>query len=314
MGFFSLIRRLRRNPRNLAIGIKVYLKVVRLRFANRFGRSPVTDSRGPIVSLTTYGVRFQTVDLAIESIARGTMRPSRLILWLDDESLLGNLPIGIQRLQKRGLEIMLCENYGPHKKYYPYLESSQELEIPLVTADDDVLYPKDWLKKLSEAFLEYPDFVSCHMARIVTLKQGSIGKYETWEFVDSTEPSFRHFAIGVGGVLYPPSLQREIKREGAAFKSCCPKADDIWLHAQAVRAGYKIRQVSRTAIPLLYIPGTQINALHNQNLAGGENDRQIEVTYRATDIDRLRDSPMGSFGELMELAPEGAENLSQLEF
>jgi hypothetical protein len=242
------------------------------------------------------------------------MRPSRLILWLDEASLLENLPIGIRRLQKRGLEIMLCENYGPHKKYYPYLRSLQEFEIPLVTADDDVLYPDDWLKKLSEAFLQYPDFVSCHTARIVKLSHESIGKYETWEFVDSTEPSFRHFAIGVGGVLYPPSLQREIKREGTAFKSCCPKADDIWLHAQAVRAGYKIRQIARTAIPLFYIPGTQINALHNQNLAGGENDRQIEATYHATDIDRLRESLRGPVGDLAELAPKGAVNLSELKY
>jgi hypothetical protein len=314
MEFFSLIRRLWSNPSNLAIGIKVRLRVIRLRLANKFRRSPVTDPRGPVVSLTTYGVRFQTVDLAIESIARGKILPSRLILWLDNASLLANLPIGIRRLQKRGLEIMLCENYGPHKKYYPYLELSQELEIPLVTADDDVLYPDDWLKKLSEAFLQYPNLVNCHMARIVKLNQESIGKYETWGFVDSTEPNFRHFAIGVGGVLYPPSLQREIKREGTAFKNCCPKADDIWLHAQAVRAGYKVRQVAPTAIPLFYIPGTQINALHKQNLAGGENDSQIKLTYRAADIDRLRESLRAPVGDLTEHAPEGAENLSQLTF
>lgn len=314
MEFFSLDRRPWRNPSDLVIGIKVRLRVVRLRLANRFGRSRVTDPRGPIVSLTTYGVRFQTVDLAIESIAQGKMLPSRLILWLDDASLLENLPTGIRRLQKRGLEIMKCKNYGPHKKYYPYLESLQELEIPLVTADDDVLYPGDWLKKLFEAFLQYPNFVNCHMARIVKLNQQSIDKYESWGFVDSTEPSFRHFAIGVGGVLYPPSLQREVKREGTAFESCCPKADDIWLHAQAVRAGYKVRQVARTAIPLFYIPGTQINALHKQNLAGGENDVQIKLTYSATDINFLRESLRAPVADATEHTPEGAENLSQLTF
>jgi hypothetical protein len=254
------------------------------------------------------------VDLAIESIAQGKLRPSRLILWLDDTSLLQNPPSGIRRLQKRGLEIMFCENYGPHKKYYPYLDSSQEVETPLVTADDDVLYPDYWLEKLSEAFQQYPDCVSCHMARMVTLNQESIGKYEAWKFVNTTEPSFRHFAIGVGGVLYPPSLQREVKREGTAFKNCCPKGDDIWLHAQAVRAGYKVRQVAESAMPLLYIPGTQANALHKQNLAGGENDHQIKLTYCAMDIDRLQESPTTLRGNVAAEDPEDAGTLSRLTF
>jgi hypothetical protein len=124
----------------------------------------------------------------------------------------------------------------------------------------------------------------------MVLNQDGIAKYERWEQADSTKPGFRHFAVGVAGAIYPLPLQRAMKQEGAAFLNCCPKADDVWLHVQALRAGYKVRQVSNKTFRLMDIPGTQTAGLHHQNLACGGNDRQIETTYRALDIDRLREN------------------------
>ena len=54
---------------------------------NRLTGKPVTEPGGPVVSLTTYGTRSRKAYLAIESIAQGRLRPSRLILWIDDENL-----------------------------------------------------------------------------------------------------------------------------------------------------------------------------------------------------------------------------------
>lgn len=128
--------------------IREFLSLVQLAplpFINRFGRSQITQADGPVVSLTTYGRRARTAYLAIESIARGDVRPSRLILWIDEESLLNSPPKTILRLQKRGLEVKGCKNYRPHKKYYPFVESQESFNLPLVTADDDILYPRYWL-------------------------------------------------------------------------------------------------------------------------------------------------------------------------
>jgi hypothetical protein len=242
-----------------------------------------------VVSLTTYGQRTQTVHLAIESIGRGQTRPSRLILWLDEPLPAAGLPIGLRRLQKHGLEVRHCENYGPHKKYYPYLESLQEVEIPLVTADDDLLYPRNWLRDLVKAYRQFPEVINCHRARVMALDQTGIADYESWEPANSTRPSFCHFAVGLGGVIYPPSFLRALKIQATGFVSCCPKADDIWLHVQALRAGYKVRQIKKKCFHLLYIPGTQETALRDQNYTGGGNDLQIKATYQASDIDRLRE-------------------------
>jgi hypothetical protein len=260
--------------------------VVRLWFNNRYSQMPVTQSDGVVVSLTSYGARLRTVYLAIESIGRGYVRPSRIILWLDDGPIFDNLPATIRRLVRRGLEVKLCENYGPHKKYYPYLQSLQSIEAPLVTADDDVLYPRDWLKELVQAFQESSDVINCNRARLMTLSHAGIAKYESWKPVGSTKSSVFHVATGVGGVVYPPAFLRILKNAGNAFADCCPRADDLWLHVQALRAGYKVRQIRARASLPLSIPGAERIGLWKGNSSGG-NDRQITATYTVDDVRRL---------------------------
>ena len=117
-------------PRRVVRESLMYIQLVRLSLVNRFSRSPVIQAGGPVVSLTTFGRRSAMVHFAIESIARGSILPSRLILWIDDDALFDNLPAKIKRLQKRGLEVKFCKNYGPHTKYYPYLESQQAFSVP----------------------------------------------------------------------------------------------------------------------------------------------------------------------------------------
>src|ERR1700728_3972607 len=103
---------------------------IRLWWINRYSRARITCPAGPIVSLTTYGKRSRTVYLAVESIGKGHVRPSRIILWLDARAIFHNPPATIRRLVRRGLEVKLCENYGPHTKYYPYLQSLETFESP----------------------------------------------------------------------------------------------------------------------------------------------------------------------------------------
>ena len=256
----------------------------RLKLWNVISQEPLNTSSGPVVSLTTYGKRTKSVYLTIESIGLGIVRPSRIILWLDDLSIISNLPTSLRRLERRGLEIKTCENFGPHKKYYPYVEDRTTFECPLVTADDDVIYPSDWLYKLVRAFEEDSSNVSCHRAREVLLSGHRVAPYISWPYCSSNHPSFRFFATGVCGVIYPPGFQQHLKTAGRAFMDICPKADDLWLHVMALRSGYKIRQITSEALDFPEIPGTQEQALFKSNQFGGENDQQILRTYNDADI------------------------------
>ncbi|MDR3573739.1 MAG: hypothetical protein P4L50_07755 [Anaerolineaceae bacterium] len=285
-----LFQRLIHLPRRIVREFLMVAHLVQFFFTNRFGRTPATSPGYPVVSLTTYGARSKKVYFAIESIANGDVRPSRLILWIDDELLFNNLPSTLRRLQRRGLEVMFCKNYGPHTKYYPYVESTETFDIPLVTADDDVLYPKYWLKKLVEANREFPENVNCFWCHVIAIDENGIEKSHDWRQCDSTQPRSRHVAAGIAGVIYPPAFLMELKRTGRAFETCCPKADDIWLHVQALRSGYKVRQIFPHLPYWSFrgIPGTQNTALCNYNVDGFGNDQQISATYSDADVRKLR--------------------------
>jgi hypothetical protein len=294
--FKSLFRRLIHLPRRLIRESLAIIQLAQFFLRNHLGSKAVVEPRGPVVSLTTYDGRIKSVYLAIESIARGELRPSRLILWIDDEGLFNNLPATILRLKKRGLEVSPSKNYGPHTKYYPYLESQDEFNAPLVTADDDMIYPKYWLRKLADAFSENPEFVNCFWAHVVAMNEHGIGQSQGWIQCSTTEPRYRHVAAGVTGVIYPPAFLMKLKHAGAAFEECCPKADDLWLHVQALRSGYKIRPILPRLPYFSFrgIPGTQHTALCFYNVEGLGNDRQINATYNDADIELLRNDEIGS--------------------
>jgi hypothetical protein len=259
----------------------------RLARRNLSGKEPATGSSGLIVSLTTREDRIGSVHLTLESIASGTVLPTRLILWLDSKKLYDNRSSALKRLEERGVEVRLSKNYGPHTKYYPFIETESTITHPLVTADDDVIYPSTWLQGLAESFRSDARSVSCYRAHVLRIAGRGIAPYQTWGPCRSTTPSALNFATGVSGCIYPPALQKALKDAGESFMRTCPRADDVWLHVNALRAGVRIKQVGNRPLNFSFLPNTQGFGISIRNVRFGENDIQIKSTYGATDIDLL---------------------------
>jgi hypothetical protein len=240
---------------------------------NRWSRRPVVDpSGGAAVCLTTYGARAAGVHLVIESIARGRVRPSRLVLAVGPADLPRPWPAGLERLRRRGLEVLECDDLGPHKKYLPWTLSQDSRRAVLVTADDDVYYPRDWLAGLLAARAEDSTAVWCHRARRLVTSGDGVDPYRDWPLFEGRGPSRRMVPTGVAGVLHPPALSEEVRRRGNAFAEVAPRADDLWLHALAVGAGIPIRQVRDRATHPPVAPSTRGGALMRSNLAGGNDE------------------------------------------
>ncbi|MGP5699921.1 hypothetical protein ACTXPA_13460 [Glutamicibacter arilaitensis] len=261
---------------------------------NLLAKESVTGRADAVVSLTTYGRRTSSVYLTIESIAFGKIKPSRLILWIDEQEVLADLPTQLKRLVKRGLEIRFCENYGPHKKYFPYVISmSDSHSVPLVTADDDMFYPKSWLQNLETAYKssETPHIVA-HRARRLKIEHNpdpKIASYSSWPLASSVEPSYAIFSTGTGGVMYPPTMLDELRERGDAFLESCRNADDLWLHSTALSVGIKTRQVSSRPADYLMIFGSQEEALFKSNHGSNGNDSMIGILYDDQLVDKLID-------------------------
>jgi hypothetical protein len=215
------------------------------------------------------------------------MLPSRIILWLDNRDAFRNRPRSLRRLEERGLEVKLAHNYGPHTKYYPFLESIDRFGTPLVTADDDHLYSRSWLSGLIESFKEYSTVISCYRAYEMKIADEAIAPYRTWGPCQSVKPSFLNFAAGNSGCIYPPGFLQALKAAGREFEQHCPKADDVWLHANAIRARFMIRQIRRHHLNFPLLPETQDVGLFRSNSDLGQNDVQIKNTYTSADIGLL---------------------------
>lgn len=255
-----------------------------LYLCNRWSRESALDPGGPVLSMTTHCDRLELVFYALESIARGSRKPSRLLLWLTDKETCASPPETLQRLMARGLEVCYSEELGPHTKYYAYLESESDLAESLVTADDDMLYPQDWLKLLIEAHEANASVIHCFRAHRIRMIDGRLAPYKDWRGCTGSEPSHLNFITGVSGAIYPPEFLKFLKQQGTAFTQSCPYGDDIWLSVNALRGGFKVAQITNKPRFFTAIPGSQKRRLYDLNVVSGLNQAQLRTTYSEKDL------------------------------
>lgn len=239
-----------------------------------------------IVSLTTIAERVHTVDLCLDSLLRQTRKPDRLILWLNRTETPGRplltpetLPATLTRLVRRGLTIEWCENIGPYCKLIPALERYPQARI--ATADDDILYPSDWLETLVLAQAREPQYIHCHRAH--RMRHDSTGRllpYAQWERCIDGEAgaSTEIFPTGVGGVLYAPGDLAPEVANAAVFRELCPRADDVWFKAMSLLAGKQCKRVPRSSFKdhRCELKVSRRNNLRAYNVDGGGNDVQLD--------------------------------------
>jgi hypothetical protein len=278
------------------------LKLCPLYLRNRWSRESILDPSGPVLSLTTHSFRLERVFYAIESIANGRRKPSQLNLWITDRESYLYPPATLQRLKLRGLEIHLTDDLGPHTKYYPYINRVNEFDLPLVTADDDVIYPREWLRELIAGYESNRSAIHCyraHRMRMTNRPDIRLLPYGSWRSCKNKYPSYLNFITGVSGAIYPPSYLKYLKQHGKAFMQCCPTSDDIWLTVSALRGGFKIAQLKDSSAGFTTIPKTQIKRLYDFNVSLGANQIQLVRTFSEADLSALWHHQQAADGRLL---------------
>lgn len=273
------LRRARKISMRLWREASLPLVALWLRVRNLCLRRKVIDPTSDVlVSLTSHGPRLRSVYLTIESIAAGKLRPARIILWVNDAAFIECAPRQIDRLTRRGLEVRVIENFGPHCKYYGSLSIARSHGLRLATADDDIVYPRNWLQILARTAALRPSHLVTYMSRLMEMQDGVVPPYAEWPQNWSSEARESVFMMGVSGAIYPDRLICALEAEGTSFMHCAPRADDVWLNFIARREGIPISQVS--AIPAhfaqLRIRGPRLSA---DNVDAGRNDSQIRATF-----------------------------------
>lgn len=240
-----------------------------------------------IVSLTSYDKRIHDVHLVIESIAQQTIKPNRLILWLDEnEFTLNSIPLILHKQIARGLEVRFCPNYRSYKKLIPALKEFPKANI--ITIDDDILYPHDMVEILFREHTLCPNYIIGHRAHKMKFENGTLVPYSQWEneSLDCT-PSDLIFITTGGGTLFPAKCFVNEVFNSSVFMSICPDADDIWFKSMSLISNVKCKKVSDCRdffSRFLLLQDSQDIALKHINLEG--NDKQIKAVFEKYNLYR----------------------------
>ena len=230
-----------------------------------------------IVSLTSYPARYPTLAKTLKSLLSQDMAADRIILWIAPDDL-ASLPADVRMLEQHGLRIMVHEDLRAFTKLVPSL-----LKFPaatIVTADDDIYYPKNWLRRLVDASRADPEAIVAHRAHLALVNADrSLRPYAEWEMATDAPLAPKRgfiFPTGVGGVLYPPGALDPRVTDTATFRKLCPLADDVWFFWMARLNGTKHKGLGKPAA-LIEWGGSQETGLLHANWLGGENDVQIRA-------------------------------------
>jgi len=180
-------------------------------------------------------------------------RPVELHLFLSREPCLldpgfADFPEEVQRLQRRArtaslpLQLHWVANSGPYRKLLPLLElvtpEQQTLDPILITADDDTLYPPDWLCRLVAAQERFGCVVAFRGRRLV-LEEGLPLPYRAWitEDRDLLKPSLLTVPTGKDGICYRLSQLDHRVRDLQTALRIAGHADDLWFKAHCLLTG-----------------------------------------------------------------------------
>jgi hypothetical protein len=225
-----------------------------------------------VISLTSIPSRLSTLHLTIKSLLNQEVSFEKIILWLHRD-LENNLPSALRKLQGKRFEIRYCATTEPHRKLIETLKLHPDRII--VTCDDDVMYPDDWLFRLLKSWKHSPDDIIAHRCRKIRIKDGEIMPYRTWHSEPAGQGSSLSVALGWGGVLFPPGSLDDRALDRDAYMRLSPRADDLWYKAMATLKGTTMRKSQFPYPAPIPIIGSQSISLKKMNL--GEDLNRIQL-------------------------------------
>lgn len=246
-----------------------------------------TKSPNIIVSLTSFPERMYDIHHVIYSLLTQSFKPTSVVLWLAKSQFPHkekDIPQKVLSLKENGLEIKWTDDLRSFKKLLPSLKTYPSDII--VTADDDIFYPQNWLKELYDGHLKYPNDIISQRSRRITLNQdNTFKKYSEWELcLGEYGSSYLNFATNGAGSLIPPNSYDDRIFDYNLAKKLCSSTDDVWFWAMGVLNNTKTYVVKNNMPWLTYVnPAREFNILNEKTLwstnSQGKNDENIKKIF-----------------------------------
>ncbi|WP_338663238.1 hypothetical protein VQH23_24270 [Pararoseomonas sp. SCSIO 73927] len=241
-----------------------------------------------VVSLTAIRPRLDRLPAVIASIRSQRHPPSRIHLNLSREPFMldtgigpEDLPEELRALESAGdLHIEFVPNTGPYRKLLPTLRHYAGQDVLLVTADDDVVYPKDWLGGLvAEAGAARS--VVAHNCRAMPVRDGRLLPYRHWIRLAESDATYGDVPpelhglftcpIGRNGILYHASFFHDLALLEDLMR-VAPSQDDLAFKALMMVQGIGTRMVPPSGGGKVRDLPSEGPKLYSANKAGGNDD------------------------------------------
>ena len=233
-------------------------QVIRSKPMNKCTQDFLLDNKKVIVSLTSFPDRIPYIHKCLYSLMNQKYKPNMLILWLSEKQFPNkdkDLPNSVLELKEKGLSIFwVKEDIGSYKKLIPTLKRYPNDII--VTADDDLYYPSDWLENLVDAYKKNPYCIHSTLITRLAIKDNTIDSIECEKKMKNSI-SYYNKLLGGSGTLYPPhSLDEEVMNE-EVFTTISKTSDDIWFWAMAVLNKTKIHWIENGMKKIYFVEQMQ---------------------------------------------------------
>lgn len=230
-----------------------------------------------VVSLTSFPPRFANIHLTLKSLLLQSEKPDRIIVYLGSDSSRELFTKEMLELEQYGVEYHIdsARNLKSHKKYFYAMQEFPDDVV--VTADDDVYYPSNWLSGLLKSYRKFPNAVSARRVHLMKKNGNELAFYNYWE--DQCRrvkiPSFSLIATGCSGILYPPHCLKSEAFDESIFRELCFEADDIWLKCMEVLNDIPVVWVKNWEVDPLDVADSTKGALSSLNVDYRKNDAYL---------------------------------------
>lgn len=236
-----------------------------------------------IISLTSYHKRLNYLHYVIYTLLKQKLKPKKIHLYLSNEDIkkAGGIPKSLLKYCSYGLEIIVKdENVKSYKKLiYAYYDIKKYDDINfIITADDDIFYPKYWSLKLLDKSIK-DNVVSCFRGHNLQLVDG-LCDYNLSMKINSSNstPSYNLLPTGCSGVAYPVNSLNENLLD-YNFLKYSPDGDDIWFKAVTLSQKYKSARVMDKNIHFPILIQSLGHGLYSSNVMKSQNNIKITDTF-----------------------------------
>lgn len=205
----------------------------------------------PIVTLTTTSERISGILPVITSIINQKLKPRQLIINLSQEGYLldqgiPQIPNEISRYLRlySWIKVLYGKNTGSYRKLLPVLDIlGTEQDNLIVTADDDTIYPPDWLHNL---YTEYKKegCIIAYRGKKMRFENEAILPYDDWSSA-TDQASILNFATGKDGIIYNAKFFHSLIKDTKLPIGLCDTGDDIWFKWLTTMKGIKVKIINQ---------------------------------------------------------------------